>query len=258
MSALNLIIVRVLYFLASSDPFKGHPTSNLPGRHRRIEARLGRKPSKLPTGQPPRGSSLFSCYSRSPLAPASAPSPPNASSSSASSSSSGRAATDATTTKTSATQTLITLVDDKSLDGSIIHISDTTLDLSQPVSVSFGGLQLEAKSSIPVAAESKPLNPLVAPFFPPTHVVKTKNNWNPPRPLFFQWARGGCPTRITPPLDASASVYVPKNRAAVSVVEGPCGQHTIPAKKAIIFRRAPPSFWSPGGRAIPIVPPIDA
>ncbi|KAJ7151559.1 hypothetical protein C8R46DRAFT_1122410, partial [Mycena filopes] len=151
----------------------------------------------------------------------------------------------------------MTLVDDKSLDGSI-HISDTTLGLSQSVSVSLGGLQLEAKSSIPVAAESKPLNPLVAPFVPPTHVVKIKNDWNPPRPLSFQWARGGCPTCITPPLDASASEFVPKNRAAVSVVEGLCGQHNIPAKKAIIFRRAPPSFWSPGGRAIPIVPPIDA
>ncbi|KAF8213748.1 hypothetical protein K438DRAFT_1804588 [Mycena galopus ATCC 62051] len=32
----------------------------------------------------------------------------------------------------------------------------------------------------------------------------------------------------------------------------------VPIKQEIVFRRTPPHFWSPGGSAIPIVPPSSA
>ncbi|KAJ6569671.1 hypothetical protein B0H19DRAFT_1373778 [Mycena capillaripes] len=99
--------------------------------------------------------------------------------------------------------------------------------------------------------------------------VNAKKDREPVRPLSFQWARGGCPTCITAPpaptpLNASASAFVPKNRAPapVPVVDRPglsasiwaSSSPSVLVKKEIIFRRAPPSF-SPGGCAVPIVPP---
>ncbi|KAJ6569642.1 hypothetical protein B0H19DRAFT_1257259 [Mycena capillaripes] len=108
-------------------------------------------------------------------------------------------------------------------------------------------------------------------------VPTVKKDWEPVRRLSFQWARGGCPTYITAPpaptpLNASASAFVPKDRAAalVPVVDEDAHHPGLSAsiwasssppvlvKKEIVFRRAPPSFWSPGGCAIPIVAPSSA
>ncbi|KAJ6569654.1 hypothetical protein B0H19DRAFT_1066343 [Mycena capillaripes] len=96
-------------------------------------------------------------------------------------------------------------------------------------------------------------------------------------PALLPMVRGGCPTHITTPpvptpLNASASAFVPKDRAAapVPVVDEDAycpGLSTsiwasssppVLVKKEIVFRRAPASFWSPGGCAIPIVPPSAA
>ncbi|KAJ6504150.1 hypothetical protein C8R47DRAFT_178672, partial [Mycena vitilis] len=52
-------------------------------------------------------------------------------------------------------------------------------------------------------------------------IENTKNDWRPTRALSFQWARGGCPTRITAPaapnpLNVSAPEFVPPPRAAAA------------------------------------------
>ncbi|KAJ7039871.1 hypothetical protein C8F04DRAFT_1231266 [Mycena alexandri] len=128
-------------------------------------------------------------------------------------------------------------------------------------------MRLAAASFIPALVHEKfdptprsPLNPSVAVFVPTTTekvvasntTTTVKTEWQPARPLSFQWARGGCPTRITAPpaatpLSTSASVFVPK---------APVEPVPVIVKKIIVFRRAPPSFWAPGGSAIAIVAPV--
>ncbi|KAJ7770583.1 hypothetical protein B0H16DRAFT_1774560 [Mycena metata] len=127
-------------------------------------------------------------------------------------------------------------------------------------------MRLTAASFIPALVHEKvdtmtrsPLNPSVAAFVPTTtekvvaSSTTTTVKWQPVRPLSFQWARGGCLTHITAPpaatpLSASASAFVPK---------APIEPVPVIVKKNIIFRRAPPSFWAPGGSAIAIVTPVD-
>ncbi|KAJ7678146.1 hypothetical protein DFH06DRAFT_1422721 [Mycena polygramma] len=106
-----------------------------------------------------------------------------------------------------------------------------------------------------------------------------KKEWQPTRALSFRWSRGGCPTRITAPaastpLNGSAPEFVPPPRAAASVIPivdedahrpglsesmwATCMTPAVEIKNRIVFRRAPPSFWSRGRCAIPIVPPSTA
>ncbi|KAJ7151535.1 hypothetical protein C8R46DRAFT_1043051 [Mycena filopes] len=88
--------------------------------------------------------------------------------------------------------------------------------------------------------------------------VKAKNDWKPLMPLSFQWAEGGCPTRITIPLNSSAPEFVPRVRAGVDKLSGvvfPPVQ--VVAVRKPLFLATPPSFWAPGGCAVPIVAPVD-
>ncbi|KAJ7785765.1 hypothetical protein B0H16DRAFT_1753640 [Mycena metata] len=102
-----------------------------------------------------------------------------------------------------------------------------------------------------------------------TIIIKSKNDWKPPRPLSFHWARGGCPTRITippsTPLDGSAAEFVPKVRTAGFVADKNTSGGVAPsiaappvvAAKKPLFLATPPTFWRPGGCAVPIVAPVD-
>lgn len=132
-----------------------------------------------------------------------------------------------------------------------------------------------------VAPTTATLNPLASAFVPTTRSTEVtsaqdavlastatdrqKTELEPAWPLSFRWARGGCATRITTPLapaqlNVSAAPFVPKARIdddlgrpdmSVSICAVPAG----PVRTSLAFRSSPPSFWSPGGCAIPIVPP---
>jgi hypothetical protein len=122
-----------------------------------------------------------------------------------------------------------------------------------------------------VAPTTATLNPLASAFVPTirstevtsavlasTATDRQKTEWEPAWPLSFRWARGGCATRITTPLapqlNVSAAPFVPKARIDKSI-SGPFAVPAGPVKTSLAFRSSPPSFWSPGGCAIPIVPP---
>ncbi|KAJ7116010.1 hypothetical protein C8R44DRAFT_983920 [Mycena epipterygia] len=153
-------------------------------------------------------------------------------------------------------------------DSSVVDYDDETditlVDESGPQSPSKGSMFITVdKKSIVDVAEVDPapapavsLNPTVPAFVPyvqpqvSSAVARTKQDWQPAKPLSFQWARGGCATRITAPpalapLDVSAAVFVP------AVAAPPI----IPVKKALALRTPAPAFWSPGGCAIRIVAP---
>ncbi|KAJ7678130.1 hypothetical protein DFH06DRAFT_1291425 [Mycena polygramma] len=106
-----------------------------------------------------------------------------------------------------------------------------------------------------------------------------KKDWQPTRALSFQWSRGGYPTRITAPaastpLNVSAPEFVPPPRVApplIPIVDedahrrglsesmwATCATPAAEIKTERVFRRAPPSFWTRGRCAIPIVPPTAA
>ncbi|KAJ7506581.1 hypothetical protein B0H11DRAFT_2219278 [Mycena galericulata] len=145
------------------------------------------------------------------------------------------------------------------------------LSLSPAVntSVSAASFLSTAESCAPPTA----LNPAIPAFVPaarasavsPAQAAGTapsspKQDWVPTAPLSFAWARGGCATRLTAPrppppttLKADAPAFVPKTRPAA--LPAPV---CAPVTKLFALRGTPPSFWAPGGRAIPIVPPQDA
>ncbi|KAJ6597261.1 hypothetical protein DFH09DRAFT_1357273 [Mycena vulgaris] len=157
----------------------------------------------------------------------------------------------------------------------------------KPVSVAF-----EPSVSKPPAQPV--LNPAVLAFVPTARIAAAqdamtmdtaKKDWQPVRPPSFQWARGGCATRITAPpvpapLNLAAAPFIPMAPVAAPVapiVDEDAGRAglsasmwaptpvaamcevpvaaPVPVKWPLVLRSAAPAFWSPGGCAIRIVAP---
>ncbi|KAJ7022017.1 hypothetical protein C8F04DRAFT_1139111 [Mycena alexandri] len=153
---------------------------------------------------------------------------------------------------------------------SILTVTRNHLELPNSTSsqVKIEAVQPRANLNSSVAATPVPPAPVTA---VQNIIVKAKSDWKPLRPISFQWARGGCSTRITilppTPLHGSASEFVPKvctagfvadkntgrASAAASIVVAP---PVVVAKKPL-FLATPPTFWRPGGCAVPIVAPVN-
>ncbi|KAJ7506606.1 hypothetical protein B0H11DRAFT_2219295 [Mycena galericulata] len=168
------------------------------------------------------------------------------------------------------------------LESPRLRASTTSLQLAGSLSLTPAvDTSVSAASSLSTAESCAPptaLNPAIPAFVPresavspaqasPAQAAATapsspKQDWVPTAPLSFAWTRGGCATRLTAPrppppttLKADAPAFVPKTRPVAPPTPG-CAPVT--KTKPFALRGSPPSFWTPGGRAIPIVPPQDA